>query len=1211
MPLGSSTRSVVRDRMRVELPLVLLFAASSADKDSDMNLERKSRLDAYPTLAPRMRLVLLTLAVISVLFSATTFRAAMQYRESTQWVEHTRLVLGKTADLLSIVKDAETGQRGYLLTRQPIYLGPFLAANERIYGRLQELRALTSKTPRRRQAVERFAAAMNEKLAEMSETIRLSRDQGLQAALALVLTGKGNALMLALRHEGDEIRAESERVLTVQSLAQSGYERELLLAASLASLAVLLFAVFALRCLKGYRISHELWESAALERNRYSALAALTEGLAAGKSRYHALVRATSQIVWTMAPDGTSTDAEDEWKAFTGQTGADVRSEALHPDDRPLAAAKWAEAMRTGAGYEIEKRVRGRDGEYCWMLARVVPVLDHDGSILEWIGACTDISGRKRAEAEISNLHEGLERRVRERTAELEQATGTVAETRAKFQAVLDAASEVSIIATDTQGTITVFNTGAERMLQYRAEEVTGILKLGMIHLQSEWLERSAALTQQMGRPVQGFDVFSEPVRLGNFDQRAWTYVRKDGSTLDVRVSVTAVRNPDGSLQGFLAVATDITVAKLLEHDLRVNNEKLAEQTRRAEEANLAKSNFLAAMSHEIRTPMNAILGMSDMLAESQLDAEQVQYVEVFRRAGANLLILINDILDLSKIEAGHLELENVDFDLEDVVDQAIELTGVKTRAKGIVLMSHLAPGLATALAGDPTRLRQVLINLLGNAVKFTEAGEVLLTVQNHPSGNPGEIAFAISDTGIGIHPDKMETIFHSFTQADPSITRKYGGTGLGLEISRRLVECMGGSLTGTSSIGQGSTFRFNAQFEPGSQTERKTPIDVTDFHGRRILVIDDSATNRFILGETLNAWGIESAEFGAPAEALASLSAAIAASRPYSLVLVDSEMPGMDGFETTARIKQVAPDLPVVMFTSDVRPGDVLRRREAGLSGYAVKPVKRGEVLRLICEAMQPRNAAERLIPGSANRNDTAPVKPLRILIAEDSADNRLLVQVYLKGSPHQLTFAEDGQVAVDRFAPGSFDLILMDMQMPVMDGLTATHAIRAMEKERRAVAIPIIALTANARPQDVEMSANAGCNLHLSKPISKHQLLRAVGKYERTMASVAAPEAGSPQSIGIEMPPGLEEIVPGYLAARREELPELMALLAASAFERLAVISHNIKGSGGSYGFPELTRMGAALEHSAKQMDPGSLSTQLTELKDYLGRVQLLAKV
>jgi CheY-like chemotaxis protein len=424
-------------------------------------------------------------------------------------------------------------------------------------------------------------------------------------------------------------------------------------------------------------------------------------------------------------------------------------------------------------------------------------------------------------------------------------------------------------------------------------------------------------------------------------------------------------------------------------------------------------------------------------------------------------------------------------------------------------------------------------------------------------------------------------------------------------------VECMGGDLTGTSRVGTGSIFRFNAQFDRGSLSERKAPVEVTDFHGRRILVIDDNPTNRFILGETLNAWGIESAEFGAPAEALASLSAAIDAQRPYSLVMVDSEMPGMDGFETTARIKQIAPSLPVVMFTSDVRPGDVLRRREAGLSGYAVKPVKRSDLWRLMCDAMQSREGAEARTPENTNHKPMAPVKPLRILVAEDSADNRLLVQVYLKSSPHQVTFAEDGQVAVDRFAVGNFDLILMDMQMPVMDGLTAARAIRAIERKRGSGAIPIIALTANARPQDVEMSGSAGCNHHLSKPISKHKLISAIEEYGPMVASVNAKETGCPQLIGIEMPSGLEEIVPGYLAARREELPEMMKLLAASGFERLAVLSHNMKGSGGSYGFSELTRMGAGLEHSAKRMDSGTLRMQLAELGDYLGRVQLFEKV
>ena len=425
---------------------------------------------------------------------------------------------------------------------------------------------------------------------------------------------------------------------------------------------------------------------------------------------------------------------------------------------------------------------------------------------------------------------------------------------------------------------------------------------------------------------------------------RAW-----DGKQTVVSFNATTFQDRGRKLQGVFAAARDVTERKRFERKLQENNIELERTKAAAEKANIAKSDFLAAMSHEIRTPMNAILGMSDMLAESQLDAEQMQYVDVFRRAGANLLILINDILDLSKIEAGHLELEHVPFDLEELVDQTIDLTSVKSRAKGIMLMVHLAPGLTSNLVGDPARLRQVLINLLGNAVKFTKVGEVLLTVKNDSAGQPGVIEFSISDTGIGIPASQLETIFDRFAQADSSITRQYGGTGLGLEISRRLVECMGGLLTVTSSVGEGSTFRFDAHFEQGSQSKRNAAPEIADFHGRRVLVIDDNATNRFILAETLKFWGIESAEFGAPAEALANLTVSNEAKRPYSLVLVDSEMPGMNGFETTALIKKIAPDLPVVMFTSDVQPGDVLRRRQAGLAGYAVKPVKRAELLRLL----------------------------------------------------------------------------------------------------------------------------------------------------------------------------------------------------------------------------------------------------------------------
>lgn len=783
---------------------------------------------------------------------------------------------------------------------------------------------------------------------------------------------------------------------------------------------------------------------------------------------FRRLADAMPPMVWTATPDGNLDYYNQRWYDYTGMTLEQSRdwgwTPVLHPDDLANCVDRWTMSVQTGALYEVEYRfLRAGDGTYRWHLGRAVPVRDEQGRISRWFGTCTDIDDYKNAQAAIRQLNETLEERVQQRTAALAGANKDLADTRAKLQGVLDAATQLAIIAADVNGVIQIFNTGAERMLQYSAAEIEGVCTPLIFHDPAECERRALELSHEFGRPMPGHEVFVANARAGISEPREWMYVRKDGSKLDVSLTVTAMRDAAGEIQGFLGTATDITARKRLEGNLRLNIEQLAEQTRRAEEANSAKSDFLAVMSHEIRTPMNLILGMADLLWETKLDEDQLQYVEVFRRAGGNLLTLIDKILDLSKIEGGHLELEHIEFDLKDVVRSAVELMSAKARGKGLSLIARVAPGVESALMGDPARLLQILINLLGNAVKFTGEGEVMLTVESSGVDRPGSVEFSISDTGIGIPLEKIDAIFDDFTQVDASITRSYGGTGLGLAISKRLVEQMGGEI-GVVSSPEGSTFHFNLSLDVAPKRAREKPA----------------------------------------------------------------------------------------------------------LPGPAVLPVSAG------------------------------PERSLTILIAEDSADNRLLLRAYMKGTPHRLTFAEDGLQALRAFETGPFDLVLMDIQMPSMDGLTAARAIRRLESEKGLEPTPIVSLSANARLEDVDRSHAAGCNAHLSKPISKSRLLSAIEKHAKAAGC-------APDTVWIEMPEGLEALVPEYLSKQRSGLPDALGLLDSYDYERLGITGHNLKGTGASYGFEEISVIGAALETSAQERDYHASSRNLQALGDYLGRVKV----
>jgi signal transduction histidine kinase/CheY-like chemotaxis protein len=578
-----------------------------------------------------------------------------------------------------------------------------------------------------------------------------------------------------------------------------------------------------------------------------------------------------------------------------------------------------------------------------------------------------------------------------------------------------------------------------------------------------EWLDAPAGPIDLADRfPM--LEVFAPDWREGVSESDVWTepdpaggdemYLQAVASTCEGRRFLALRRLPE-ALFTYQQLAHDFELAK--EKVERLSRE-LEVKRLEAERATQAKSDFLATMSHEIRTPLNSIIGMADVLSQTPLTKDQQKYVEIFQRNGVALLNLINDILDLSKVEARHIELENAELDLSDVVVRAMEVVEVRAKAKGLWLRHSIAHGLPRYYLGDPNRLRQVIINLLGNSIKFTEQGGLEVSVEQDPEdAAPGRLRFAIKDTGIGIPKDKLGLIFESFTQADASTTRRYGGTGLGLTISKQLVELMNGRIQVESTVGTGSTFYFTAQLAVHpEQSERASSAQV-------------------------------------------------------------------------------------------VVPAAELESRAAGL----------------------------------------------RILLADDSDDNRTLILQYLRRTGGRIDTAENGQIAVDLFRRGSYDAVLMDIEMPVMDGYRAVREIRRIEKDTGAAPTPVLALTAHAFPGMAAQGHAAGFTEMLTKPIRQTALLTALASY------------GAAERVAVEQ--GMEDIVPGYLDKRRADVAVYRAAQEIGDFESIARLAHKMKGTGGGYGFEKLTELGGAIEAAAKERDALAVAINLNEFARYIASVRL----
>ena len=909
-------------------------------------------------------------------------------------------------------------------------------------------------------------------------------------------------------------------------LLQTSFERD-------TAVAIFLVVLFAVSMIVFHRTSHNLLfghlvQSAELARRERKAVqdGAYLDALLASAPVAIAVVDRDGRIRGTN-PQFTTLFGYDSAEAV----GRDL-NEMVVPRSEQGKASRLDQRARRGETVAVEAERRRKDGTLVAVRATAGEVRGSgDGDVLVMY---ENVGDRRRAEDALTQL------------------------------ASIVQSSEDAIIGQTLDGTIATWNAAAQRLFGYTPGEAQGrpIAQL----TPADRLDESTMILDRIRRG-EHVDHF-ETVRL-----------RKDGTPIPVSLSVSLTRDAAGRIRGFSTIARDV-------REQVVTREALREARDVAQRLAQTRSAFLANMSHEIRTPMNAILGLTELLLDTELAPEQRHSLTLVQTSAETLLTLLNDILDFSKIEAEHLQLEQIPFDLTHLLESTMSLLAVRARERRLELVADVAPDVPSLVRGDPTRLRQILTNLISNAIKFTHQGEVVVSATRLDTTDAqATIRLAVRDTGIGIPADKLGTIFEEFSQADASMTRKYGGTGLGLAIARRLVRLMGGDLAVASEIGQGTEFSFTVVFDTDPTPVAPGPPEMLPLAGRRALVVDDNATNRRIVVEILAAAGVHVAEAVDGAAALEELRRACREGAPYELAVIDAQMPGLDGFQLATAVREDATiaETRLVMLTSAGQRGDGQRCRELGIRGYLPKPMSRSDLLETIgtvLAAPAPTRAETFVTRHSIAESR----RRLQVLVAEDNPVNQEVAASMLRKRGHDIDVANNGREAVDAVARKRYDVVLMDVQMPEMDGFEATHAIRATEAGRT---LPIIALTAHALSGERERCLAQGMSGYLTKPIKAHELFAAVEGWGAAATEPVDLDAFRHEMRAAGAEEAVDPILDTFLQTAPERVAALTAALAAGAGPDIERAAHAFKSASATIGAKGLAALLQQVEVAGKAGD------------------------